>query len=143
VIAELIDRLEAAGSDYETIDHAWSLDETLDQIREPMPVALFIPGPVDTEPSPSLPIRQRSTESIVVITICNWEDLEGLRNQLTGAMLGYQHAPGYTDLEHKKGEVRRIAGQVVQWMDLFTASRWITAATLPYPAPEPEPEPGP
>lgn len=134
MIAALITRLGAAGSAYTTIQHAWTLD-AIDSINTPMPMALFIPGPIQSEASGSLPIRQMLTETIVVMTICPWAELDDLRNQLYGALLGYQHNTGYTELEHRQGEVNRINGSVVQWMDMFVCNRWMGPAVLPYPDP--------
>lgn len=124
MITQLITRLQAAGTDYQTVAHAWTLD-TIDQIRDPAPLALLVPGPLNTEPAASLPIRQRTTETVVVVTICPWVDLDTLRNQLYGALIGYQHAPEYTELEHRQGEIQRINGNYVHWMDAFAADRWI------------------
>lgn len=124
MIAQLIARLEAAGTDYDTIQHAWSLD-VVDNLNTPMPMAILIPGPAQTEPSASLPIRQRVTETVVVMTICPWNELDALRSQLYSALLGYEHAQEYTELEHRNGEVSRINGSVVQWMDMFFCHRWI------------------
>ncbi|MDR2212939.1 MAG: hypothetical protein LBE21_04865 [Pseudomonadales bacterium] len=128
MIAELMTRLEAAGAGYKTIAHAWSLDDGLRNIRDQLPIALFIPGAATSEPSPALPIRQRSTESVIVLTICDWRDRQRLTDSLKGALLGYQHADEYTELEHKAGEVTNIDGQVVHWLDAFTAHRYIEPA---------------
>ena len=124
MIAELITRLQAADVGYETIQHAWTLD-ALDAINETMPLALFVPGPADAEASQSLPIRQRVTETVVVVTICPWAELDALRSGLYGALLGYQHGSAYTELEYRQGEVNRIGGSIVQWMDMFFCHRWI------------------
>lgn len=125
MITQLIARLTAAGTNYNSIQHAWTLD-AIDNLNNPMPMALFVPGPLQTEAAASLPIRQRVTETVVVMTICPWSDLDSLRNQLYSALLGYQHAPQYTELEHKQGEVSRINGSIVQWMDMFFCNRWIS-----------------
>lgn len=127
MIADLITRLEAAGTDYETVQHAWSLD-AIDAVNATMPMAVLFPGPIKAEPSGSLPIRQMITEQVMVLTICDWAELDALRNQLYGALLGYQHTSGYTELEHVSGEVGRINGSVVQWMDMFACNRWIGPA---------------
>jgi len=131
MIEQLMSRLRIYPTEYKTISHAWSLD-AIDAINGDMPMALFIPGAIHAEPSESLPIRQRLAESVVVVTLCDWRQLDTLRNQLYGAMLGYQHAPSYAELELRQGEVNRINGSVVQWMDMFTADRWIQ--------PDPEPQ---
>lgn len=124
MIASLIDTLVAANTGYRTVEHAWTLD-AIDQLRDPMPYAIFVPGPINSDPSPSLPIRQRSSETVLVVTICLWGELEGLRNQLYQTLLGYQHAPEYTELEHRQGEVQRINGSIVHWVDIFATDRWM------------------
>lgn len=136
MIQQLMDRLTASDTGYNHIQHAWTLD-MLDQLDEPMPIALFVPGPIRSEPSESLPLRQRVTENVAVMTICAWQDLDTLRSQLYGALIGYQHAPEYTELEHVSGEVNRINGTVVQWMDMFSCQRWIGPDYIPPAEPSP------
>lgn len=130
MIEQLIQRLRDYATDYVTIDHAWTLEP--ESVRsDDLPYAFFVPGMAQSDPSESLPIRQRVTEHVVVLTICRWTALDALRNQLYGALLGYQHAPEYTELEYSQGEISRIAGDVVHWLDMFTCHRWIGPAPLP------------
>lgn len=129
MIAQLITRLTNAGTDYETIRNAWSLDGALNDINDSMPIALFHPGEAKAELSPALPIRQRVTEMVMVMTICKWSQLDGLKAELYAALLGYQHTPGHTGLELQAGGVRDISGEVVQWVDTFITSYWINGTT--------------
>ena len=41
------------------------------------------------------------TETVVVVTICPWAELDALRSGLYGALLGYQHGSAYTELLQK------------------------------------------
>jgi hypothetical protein len=137
MITELIERLQAANAGYCTVVHAWTLD-VVDQVADQVPMAIFVPGPVDSELSPARPVRQRQTISIAVLTICDWRGRYDLLQRLYGALLGYQHSPQHTELQHVKGEVRQIRGELVEWMDMFSADHWIDPASLPYTCDQPE-----
>ena len=127
MITELIARLSAAGTGYQTIDHAWDLD-LIQDIEAAKPCAYFMPGPSDSESSDRLPIQQNHKRQIVVVTICDWADLDSLTTetgQLYPALLGYQHSNNHTPLEHVKGDVLAIKGRLVWWKDVFFAESWI------------------
>ena len=130
MIADLMQELADAVTGYQTIHHAWTLDE-IDRLEGDMPMALFIPGALKSDPSPQLPIRQRVTEQVIVITICKWEQLSELRRDLYGVMLGYQHTEGHTPIEHLNGETSRIAGDIVYWMDAFATQYWMSRVVQP------------
>lgn len=130
MISDLIEELQAAVTGYQSVYHAWTLDE-IDRLEGDMPFALFIPGAVKSEPSPQLPIRQRVTEQVIVITICKWEQLADLRRELYGVMLGYQHTEGHTPIEHVSGETNRIAGDIIYWMDSFATQYWMSRVIQP------------
>lgn len=125
MITELIARLGAAGTEYVTIDHARTLDEAQDTLSDDIPIARFIPGPVTSEPAHTRPVRQRSTETVIVQTICKWEDRDRLVLQQKGALIGYQHSANHTELQHVKGEVLKISGKIEYWLDMYSADTWI------------------
>lgn len=128
MIEQLIQRLQAASTDYDDIDHAWDLD-VIEHIGDRLPAAYFMPGPTDSEASQQLPVRQRISDQVVVVTVCDWAALDGLRKALYGALMGYQHAPEYTELEHVKGDVLAIKGRLVWWRDTFAADYYIGQAS--------------
>lgn len=126
MIEQLIARLEAATTDYKTVRNAWTLDGAMDDIHEAIPMALFIPGEMKSEWSPQMPIRQRATESVGVITVCKWQELAGLRKRLWESLIGYQHTEHHDELQHHAGRVKAIHGEIVEYTDTFVTHHWIT-----------------
>ncbi|MCK9469040.1 MAG: hypothetical protein M0Q49_06440 [Porticoccaceae bacterium] len=133
MISKLIERLASVGTGYQTIDHAWDIN-LIESIRDVMPAAYFMPGPANSEPSQQLPIRQLMLARVVVVTVCDWAALQELLDQLYPALIGYQHAADYTELEHVQGDVLAIKERVVWWRDTFSAGRYINALTPPPPS---------
>lgn len=109
---------------YQTVAHAWDVEPFDAPDRADLPAALAFIGRDNSEPSGADNlVRQRRTVEVWVYTVCAHADLDAMRDRLFDAALGWQAAFEWDSLQHERGEVRKISGDYIWWLDVFTTWR--------------------
>lgn len=112
------------GGDYDTVRHSWDIEPFDVSAGSNTPAGLVFMGrEVSSESNADNRVDQRTNREVWVYTICEHADLDSLRAQLFAAALGYQAAAIWNPLEHERGEVRKLSGNLVWWLDVFQTWR--------------------
>lgn len=106
---------------FETVAHAWDV-EPFDEVENvDLPAALAFSGQESSDPSNAdNRVKQRNNHEIWVYTIASIQDLDQMRNRLFDAALGWQYGGTWDALQHSRGQVRKISGNRIWWLDIFT-----------------------
>lgn len=106
------------------VDHAWDIEPFEDIEETDLPAALAFIGSDSSDASNADNLVKQRTESEVwVYTICDTSELDDLRGRLFDAALGWQPSQEYGALQHSRGQVRKISGTKIWWLDVFTIWR--------------------
>lgn len=122
-IAHLNTEIVTGGS-YETARHSWDTEPFDVSEDSNTPACLVFMGRELSDASNAdNRVDQRSNREVWVYTIAPHADLDSLRAELFSASQGYQAAPIWHPMEHERGEVRKISGSLIWWLDVFTTWR--------------------
>lgn len=127
MITDFIQHLSASLPSYRRVDHAWDVEPFQDVDAGDMPIALaFMASESSQESNADSRVRQRADRELWVYTICSTDQIESCRDELLAAALGWQAAPGWDALQHRRGEIRKLAGSYIWWLDVFSTWRLIS-----------------
>lgn len=109
---------------YQTVAHSWEIEPFADYDRVDLPALLAFIGRDNSEPSSADNlVRQKRNVEIWMYTICPHTDLDAMRGRLFNAALGWQYTFDWDALQHERGETRKISGNLIWWLDVFTTWR--------------------
>ena len=127
MITQFISHLKTQLSNYNRVDDAWDVEPFQDVDASDMPIALaFLASETSQESNADNRVRQRADRELWVYTICPADQIEARRNELLAAALGWQAAPNWDALQHRRGEIRKLAGEYIWWLDVFATWRLIS-----------------
>jgi len=125
-IAHLEAELIVTGG-FKTVAHAWEVEPFDLPENVDLPAALsFIAEETSDESNADNLVKQRNTRQVWVYTICPFSDLEAMRERVFNAALGWQYTDSWAAMEHSRGQVRKISGDKIWWLDIF--STWHTVS---------------
>lgn len=109
---------------YVTVAHAWDVEPFNAPEQVDLPAALVFRGTDSSEDSSAdNRTRQRTTTEVYVYTVCAHADLEDLRTRLFNAALGWQASAEWSEMEHSRGQVTKLSGDKIWWLDVFQTWR--------------------
>lgn len=127
MINDFITHLGSNLVNYNRVDHAWDVEPFQDVDASDMPIALaFLASESSQESNADNRVRQRADRELWVYTICSADQIEARRDELLAAALGWQLSANWDALQHRRGEIRKLAGEYIWWLDVFATWRLIS-----------------
>lgn len=112
---------------YQTVAHSWDVEPFDDVDNVDLPAALVFSGSESSvESNADNLVKQRNNHEIFVYTVAAFADLDDMRTRLFNAALGWQYTESWDALQHSRGQVRKISGNRIWWLDVFTTWRTIS-----------------
>lgn len=122
MIPTIIAAITAAGTDFTTIEHAWSL-EPVDHLESAAPALYLYEGAgkgLDSDADSC--VQNVEVRSVVCLMVCKWASLETLRNQAKAVVRGYQFASTQTPLKLAASETVSINGEYIWRKDTYVTT---------------------
>jgi len=129
MIDTLIQRLTVQTQSFATITHAQD-QQPVDDLNSQTPLLGIFPGQDSTE-SDGTDFLESKMLTIVVLVhmVCLIEELDTLKPELRGAVIGWSPGAQYTDMELVSGELLQLKGGLVWWEEKYSTRRLIREST--------------
>lgn len=119
MIDAVIARLEAEAASLVTVDHAFFM-EPVDDLAAEVPAVYAYPGDeIAARSAHDNVVVQQVTEQIALVIVCPVASFVAIRDEVRGALLGYQPAANLTDLEYVSGKPLDIRGDYLWYRQTY------------------------